>query len=123
MMHKLQVLLVVACVAVGPALAQITFSRSWVPQGKRSGGAWSPQPPEGPAPLEETCRDAYVGALMQVAAVLNVGCRSCSAREWACVRICLGEDSARGQRRRPSSPRPKVYQIDSLRERRQLKED
>ncbi|XP_063592522.1 uncharacterized protein LOC134769713 [Penaeus indicus] len=67
-MHKLQVLLLVVCVAVGPSLAQITFSRSWVPQGKRSGALMAP---EGPAPLGESCHGAYVDALIQVAAVVN----------------------------------------------------
>ncbi|ROT69296.1 hypothetical protein C7M84_012490 [Penaeus vannamei] len=72
MMHKLQVLLLVVCVAVGPSLAQITFSRSWVPQGKRSGVAGALMAPEGPAHLGESCHGAYVEALMQVAAVVNV---------------------------------------------------
>ncbi|XP_063592519.1 uncharacterized protein LOC134769711 [Penaeus indicus] len=67
-MHKLQVLLLVVCVAVDPSLAQITFSRSWVPQGKRSGALMAP---EGPAHLGESCHGAYVDALIQVAAVAN----------------------------------------------------
>ncbi|XP_047489106.1 uncharacterized protein LOC125039311 [Penaeus chinensis] len=71
-MHKLQVLLlVVVCVAVGPSLAQITFSRSWVPQGKRSGVAGALMATEGPAHLGESCHGAYVDALIQVAAVVN----------------------------------------------------
>ncbi|XP_042893058.1 uncharacterized protein LOC122267133 [Penaeus japonicus] len=68
MMHKLQVLLVVVCVAVGPALAQITFSRSWVPQGKRSGGAAALVPPGGSTDVMESCHDARLAALAQVAA-------------------------------------------------------
>ncbi|XP_063592630.1 uncharacterized protein LOC134769827 [Penaeus indicus] len=66
-MHKLQVLLLVVCVAVGPSLAQITFSRSWVPQGKRSGVAGALMAPEGPAHVEN-CRDVTLTALAQVAA-------------------------------------------------------
>nr|WPR17723.1 adipokinetic hormone/corazonin-like peptide 2 [Penaeus vannamei] len=69
-MHKLQVLLLVVCVAVGPSLAQITFSRSWVPQGKRSGVAGALMAPEGPAHVGD-CRDVTVTALAQVAAHVN----------------------------------------------------
>ncbi|XP_037791372.1 uncharacterized protein LOC119586714 [Penaeus monodon] len=71
MMHKLQLLVLVVCVAVGPSLAQITFSRSWVPQGKRSGVTGALMAPEGPAHLGETCHGAYVDALLQVAALVN----------------------------------------------------
>ncbi|XP_027229238.1 uncharacterized protein [Penaeus vannamei] len=68
MMHKLQVLLLVVCVAVGPSLAQITFSRSWVPQGKRSGVAGALVSPGGPPDMRESCHDARLAALAQVAA-------------------------------------------------------
>ncbi|XP_069990527.1 uncharacterized protein [Penaeus vannamei] len=65
MMHKLQVLLLVVCVAVGPSLAQITFSRSWVPQGKRSGVAGPLMAARVPSGLEESCYDACVDVLTQ----------------------------------------------------------
>ncbi|XP_047489058.1 uncharacterized protein LOC125039265 [Penaeus chinensis] len=71
MMHKLQVLLLVVCVAVGPSLAQITFSRSWVPQGKRSGVAGALMAPEGPAHLGESCYDVYLETLTLLAAKVD----------------------------------------------------
>ncbi|XP_063592523.1 uncharacterized protein LOC134769714 [Penaeus indicus] len=67
-MHKLQVLLVVVCVAVGPSLAQITFSRSWVPQGKRSG---APMSSGTPSDLGESCYDACIDVLTQFDAKIS----------------------------------------------------
>ncbi|XP_037791284.1 uncharacterized protein LOC119586606 [Penaeus monodon] len=61
----------VVCVAVGPSLAQITFSRSWVPQGKRSGVAEALMAPEELAHMGESCHGAYVDALNQVASLVN----------------------------------------------------
>nr|QPO25130.1 adipokinetic hormone/corazonin-related peptide [Callinectes toxotes] len=53
--------LMVSCVLVGSVTPQITFSRSWVPQGKRS-----PSPSDIPEPLD-ACRDARAATLTSLA--------------------------------------------------------
>ncbi|XP_063845145.1 uncharacterized protein LOC135091431 [Scylla paramamosain] len=55
------VALVVSCVLVGSVTPQITFSRSWVPQGKRSSS-----PGDIPEPLDP-CRDARAATLTSLA--------------------------------------------------------
>nr|AVA26881.1 adipokinetic hormone/corazonin-related peptide [Carcinus maenas] len=57
----LAVALVVSCVLMDSVTPQITFSRSWVPQGKRS----SP-PPDIPEALDP-CKDARVATITSLA--------------------------------------------------------
>ncbi|KAG7157576.1 uncharacterized protein LOC121879950 [Homarus americanus] len=67
-----QVMLAVMCLALAPTLAQITFSRSWVPQGKRSGGITGPLvTPGGGSDLgADPCKDVRLATLTQVASHL-----------------------------------------------------
>nr|ANT96502.1 adipokinetic hormone/corazonin-related peptide precursor [Macrobrachium rosenbergii] len=66
-MQGLTLLLAVACLTLGPAMAQITFSRSWVPQGKRSSGPASPGALLGQSEIGDTCQEAKMSVLSQVA--------------------------------------------------------
>ena len=68
-MKCLMVLVLALYLALGPAVAQITFSRSWVPQGKRSGPLVAPG---GSTDATDSCHDARLAALTQVAAHIYV---------------------------------------------------
>ncbi|XP_050708979.1 uncharacterized protein LOC126993888 isoform X3 [Eriocheir sinensis] len=61
MANWLAVTLVVSCLLVGSVTPQITFSRSWVPQGKRSSD---------PAEPADPCRDAKMATLTTLAGQL-----------------------------------------------------
>ncbi|XP_053637656.1 uncharacterized protein [Cherax quadricarinatus] len=66
-----QVMLAVVCLAIAPTMAQITFSRSWVPQGKRSGSGGSlVNAPGAPDLTIDPCRDVRLTTLTQVASHL-----------------------------------------------------
>ncbi|KAG7157577.1 putative adipokinetic hormone corazonin-like 1 [Homarus americanus] len=67
-----EVMLAVMCLALAPTLAQITFSRSWVPQGKRSGGITGPlvTPGGGSDRGADPCKDVRLATLTQVASHL-----------------------------------------------------
>ncbi|XP_071519893.1 uncharacterized protein [Panulirus ornatus] len=70
MMVGWQVMTAVLCLALGPTMAQITFSRSWVPQGKRSGAATIPLASPRADPEADICRDVRLNTLAQVASHL-----------------------------------------------------
>ncbi|KAK4315811.1 hypothetical protein Pmani_012968 [Petrolisthes manimaculis] len=64
----------VVCLTLAPTLGQITFSRSWVPQGKRSGGGVSGSGSSSPSSSTDLTPDVYrevrLATLNQVAATL-----------------------------------------------------
>ncbi|XP_068212758.1 uncharacterized protein [Palaemon carinicauda] len=64
-MQGLTLLLAVACLTLGPAMAQITFSRSWVPQGKRSSSPAGSVLAQGE--IGDSCQEAKLAVLSQVA--------------------------------------------------------
>ncbi|XP_045596871.1 uncharacterized protein [Procambarus clarkii] len=63
-----QMMLALVCLAIVPTMAQITFSRSWVPQGKRSGPLVSPA--GAPSLDVDPCRDTRLSTLTDVASHL-----------------------------------------------------
>ncbi|XP_076037688.1 uncharacterized protein LOC143023093 [Oratosquilla oratoria] len=66
MAHLTFFLILAACLAL-PALSQVTFSKSWVPQGKRA------SPPSGMAAtleVPDSCREAKFAVLTEVSNAL-----------------------------------------------------
>ncbi|KAK3887212.1 hypothetical protein Pcinc_008690 [Petrolisthes cinctipes] len=55
----------VVCLTLAPALGQITFSRSWVPQGKRSGGGVSGSGSSSPSSSTDLTPDVYREEMME----------------------------------------------------------